>query len=307
MAGRQKGFGVIEILVCVAVIGILGTVGWLLYQRTQSQPATVSTTKPDTSQKSTSSALMPDTVIDSIKKSLAGQYELQDLDTNNQPSAGQLGYRITNTSPLYKVGGYSFYSDYKGGAAIEMSVGPYSTNPPTLPPAGDVTVRKLVANTFTSQKLTKKETRGINDGTMNTQFDVYEGQGLTCTIQSIAEQSTLSSASCGEISKYTATAATLKPIVAAIPDATSDSISFSNVDISDSPTQGYKRAKIGVGDVNGIGGHIALLYKTPDGAWKYLMGTQNELMCADFAASDVRAAFRGMSCLGAQDTQTTVQ
>lgn len=60
MQVNQKGFSVVEILIVIVVVGLLGAVGWLVYDRqkdkTSNSTATTSTTKADTTPKTTEAA-----------------------------------------------------------------------------------------------------------------------------------------------------------------------------------------------------------------------------------------------------------
>jgi prepilin-type N-terminal cleavage/methylation domain-containing protein len=50
MKTNQKGFSVVEVLLVVAVVGLLGGVGWLVYDRQQSKNDTTQSTASQTSQ-----------------------------------------------------------------------------------------------------------------------------------------------------------------------------------------------------------------------------------------------------------------
>lgn len=55
MKANQKGFGAVEILIVIVVVGLLGAVSWLVYDRQNNKPsdstATTSTTKTETTPK----------------------------------------------------------------------------------------------------------------------------------------------------------------------------------------------------------------------------------------------------------------
>jgi prepilin-type N-terminal cleavage/methylation domain-containing protein len=51
MKSNQKGFSVVEILIVIVVVGLLGAVGWLLYDRQQSKSSNASNQQDSTSQK----------------------------------------------------------------------------------------------------------------------------------------------------------------------------------------------------------------------------------------------------------------
>ena len=51
MKSNQKGFSVVEILIVIVVVGLLGAVGWLVYDRQKSKTSETSNTQVSTSQK----------------------------------------------------------------------------------------------------------------------------------------------------------------------------------------------------------------------------------------------------------------
>ncbi len=51
MKTNQKGFSVVEILIVIVIVGLLGTVGWLVYDRQQSKTSDSQTTTQPTEQK----------------------------------------------------------------------------------------------------------------------------------------------------------------------------------------------------------------------------------------------------------------
>ena len=51
MKTNQKGFSVVEILIVVVVVGLLGVVGWLIYERQQDSASKTSNAQTDTQQK----------------------------------------------------------------------------------------------------------------------------------------------------------------------------------------------------------------------------------------------------------------
>ncbi len=53
---NSKGFGIVEIILVVAVVALAGTVGYLAYQNLSKQPSTSTTTSQTTTQTSTSTA-----------------------------------------------------------------------------------------------------------------------------------------------------------------------------------------------------------------------------------------------------------
>jgi prepilin-type N-terminal cleavage/methylation domain-containing protein len=51
MQANQKGFSVVEILIVIVVVGLLGAVGWLVYDRQKNKTSHTSNTQVSTSQK----------------------------------------------------------------------------------------------------------------------------------------------------------------------------------------------------------------------------------------------------------------
>jgi prepilin-type N-terminal cleavage/methylation domain-containing protein len=63
MKANQKGFSVVEVLIVIVVVGLLGAVGWLVYDRqkskTNEQPKTTNTTKTSNTTSTTPSTVKP--------------------------------------------------------------------------------------------------------------------------------------------------------------------------------------------------------------------------------------------------------
>lgn len=55
MEVNQKGFGVVEILIVIVVVGLLGVAGWMVYNRQKSKTSEASSTQASTIQDRTSS------------------------------------------------------------------------------------------------------------------------------------------------------------------------------------------------------------------------------------------------------------
>lgn len=62
MKANQKGFSIVEILIAVVVIGLLGTIGWLVYNKNYDKPAksnTTATTPTESTEKNTAITTKP--------------------------------------------------------------------------------------------------------------------------------------------------------------------------------------------------------------------------------------------------------
>jgi hypothetical protein len=183
-------------------------------------------------------------------------------------------------------------------------VGPVNWSADTLPRKVDTTIRTEVADTFKGFGLTKTGTYG-NKGD-STEADVYTGKGLICTIEAPASSTSSTGASCGRIDAYKEAAAKTKPIASVIPKVEQSTV-FIGLKITDSKVSGYQKAQVGQGSIDGGGGSIAILYKKNNDAWVHFTNTQTGIPCSAYNTTDLRNAFKGEECYGANDQPSTVQ
>lgn len=309
---NEKGFGVVEVLLAVVVIGLLGVVGWIFLSRQKSITNNASKTQviADTKkgQHPNASTLKPEDVTEKLKANWAHKYRLVDLNSEGL-KPGELGFTMYKTSPPYKVDGFDFYTNYEGGSTLQVS--PYIPNPgdDTLSRTADTALRNEIANVYKDLGLTKTETRG--DET-NRPEDVYMGKGLICTVEPSTLTSINNTASCGLIEAYKASAEKIKLFAALIPGDNSSTL-FGALKITDSPVSGYQTASIsminvGRDDKSRLNPAAALLYKKTPGSWVYFKNVQTLLQCSDYNTTDLKNAFKGERCFaGANNNEAIVQ
>jgi hypothetical protein len=88
-------------------------------------------------------------------------------------------------------------------------------------------------------------------------------------------------------------------------NATAGVVSLFTNSIGPSKTTGYQLATVGIGK-NGSAS-AGLFYMKTGGPWKFFISTESEVACAKYQADpDTRAAYQGISCLDANNKDTTV-
>lgn len=298
----QQGFSIVEILIVMIIIGVIGTVAWsVLNRQKNAQDKQINSSQATKLAKAQNVAvLQPEDVTDKIKSGYESQYKL----VNNQPKQGEMIIRLSKHAPVYKAEGYNFYTDYDGGSSIDLMVGPVNWASDTVPREADTTIRTEVANIFKGFGLTKTGANGrVGDGTAT---DVYTGKGLICTIEVPTSPTSSTEASCGRIDAYKETAAKTQPIASVLPDAGQSTV-LVNLKIADSTVSGYQRASVGRGSIDRGGSSVALLYKKNNDPWVYFKNVQQALACSEYNTIDIRNAFKGEACYGANDVSSTVQ
>lgn len=277
------------ILIAAAVISFL----FLPSGSTDSESAPQSVSA-DSKQASVESedVIQPLDVIQSLESKFAANYTLLDMDEDNQPDAHEMSVGHGNFAPVYKVDGYDYFVHHDQGASLSLMPGPIDWSASQFPSLLDIGVRKAASDTYRQYGLVFTTTRG--DAKNGTGYDIYEGKGLVCTIESIESAVSPNSARCGKVTDYSEVAARVKPFAVAMPSSDSTTV-FADPLISDSEVEGYKKAHVGVGHIEG-GGSTALFYKAGSGSWVYFAGVQQALSCETYTTDDVRRAFKGSEC-----------
>ncbi|QQS19813.1 prepilin-type N-terminal cleavage/methylation domain-containing protein [Candidatus Saccharibacteria bacterium] len=308
MKKNEDGFSIVEILIVILVLSLVGTIGWIAFNRLGGNVKQTDQTNSSQANKSTrtnsTAALQPEDVTAKIKSSYESKYKLLDIDENNQPKQGEMSIRLSKSAPPQKAEGYNFYTDYDGGSSIFLMVGPVNWDSDTLPRKADTTIRTEVADILKDFGLTKTGTNGKTDD--GTATDVYRGRGLICVIEAPASRTSSTGLSCGRIDAYKETAAKTQPIASAMPNVEQSTV-LMNLKITDSKVSGYQKAQISQGSIDSGGGSTALLYKKNNDPWVYFRNTQQDILCSEYNTTDLRNAFKGDVCYGANDVFSTVQ
>lgn len=297
---QQKGFGIVEVIFIIIIVGIIGALGFVFWQQNMKGDESSSSLPSKTNE--SAQELQPSEVTKKIKDTLAEKYTLLDLDQNNQPKEGELSVRTGNDSPVWKVDGYNFYVDYEGGSSIDaVSSDSISTE---LPSAESKVIRSITAQTYKEYGLVKSGTHGGDEFSAT---EVYTGKGLVCTMESIGSQTSSNQAACGVIAEYKDAAKRAKPLFDVLPNKSSDT-ALVNIEIKASLVAGYQKAQAGVGSINGFGGFAGFFYKKDGGSWAYFAGTQEIIDCTKYNTDDTRNAFMGDACYDyTTDRESTVR
>lgn len=283
----QHGFGVLEIIIIVVIIGIIAALGWVFFMKKHETPEQ-SAQKKNTSQ---SNELEPQAVTKKIKESLSKTYTLLDIDKNDQPQDKEASIRTDEASPPYKVDGYDYYVTYRGGSSLFI-LRPENASDTTLPSKSDAEIRREVEKQYHEAGLDSIESRKDNAGNLT---NVFTGKGLICTVEAPSAAVQGSTASCGTLASYPATAAQMKPFSEILEHADETTILAGT--IKNSKAAGYQIAEISVGNIQGGGGAVALLWKQGVRNWTLFRYTQQVVPCQAFDTSALKHAFEGEPCV----------
>lgn len=303
ISNKQNGFGVVEIFLVLAIIGLIGTIGFLTWRNMSSNNPTTKDGQQSITKKVP--ILQPSEVVDRIKSDLAAKYTLLDLDKNNQPRENEMSIRESRRSPIWKAEGYDFYVSYDSGAALDIHPNNPTPSSYELPTEESKSVRRDITRTYEAFDLKKTDSRAIVGGYEAT--DIYTGKGLVCTVESIESQTSANTAACGLLSEYKDAAVKAKPLVDTLPRKT-DQTAVGSLKITDSQTQGYQKATLLIGEAYSGGGAAALFYKKGSGQWAFFASTQEIIECSRYNSADLKNAFKGDACYDtAALGETTVQ
>ncbi|MEI6751380.1 MAG: prepilin-type N-terminal cleavage/methylation domain-containing protein [Candidatus Saccharibacteria bacterium] len=104
MKNNQKGFSVVEILIVIVVVGLLGAVGWLVYDR-QNNKQTDSTTAPTANNQNETAAFTDcHTEVDKVTKTLDSGMVLYEWTTVEHTKVVLSDWNVTLTLPENMVG-----------------------------------------------------------------------------------------------------------------------------------------------------------------------------------------------------------
>lgn len=286
---------IIAITAAIIVLVAVAVAGWLVLGKDSPQQSDQQVASP-TAQKEELSSLQPEEVITKVKDTFAAEYKLIDLDQSNQPKAGELSIRSSESSPVYKTEGYNFYTDYDGGSSMDMMPGPVNWATDSVPRQSDTALRKKVISIYEGFGMKKTSYPDKGDEL----YDRYTGRGLICQIEAPDAETSSNTAVCGSIEAYKAAAEKAKPFAESLPDADSSTV-IVNIIIEASSVAGYQNAMVGIGGIDSPGGAIAVFYKKDSGAWTYFTSTQDTIECSAFNTLDLRSAFKGYDCFYGND------
>ena len=289
----HRGFGILQVIVIIAVVGLLAALAWVYVTRT-SNSANQNDHDTPSSEEDT---LQPRDITNRIRAFYEEKYTVLEIDTNNQPKENQVSIRTHKTSPPYKVEGYPYYVSYDGGSSIDI-MRPWTVDE-ELPSDNDREVRKEVERIFYDAGL--DSTESIPDGSGNL-TNYFEGNGVVCSVEAPSSATSSSSASCGLLASYPDAAAGMKPFADILEHTDGTTILSGSSKQSKSPE--YKIATISVGNMQG-GGATALLWKRGVGNWTLFRYVQNTPPCNAFDTNGLKTAFEGEPCYDTKAKKAT--
>lgn len=305
MQDKEEGFSVVEALIIIILIALVAGMGlFFIGKRKKADNQQVTVSNKSTSTIMAESNLKPEDVIGKVKSYYASRYKIMtSTQSHYRPDRGEMFIEESKGSPSYKVPGFKFRNGYDGGQSLSLS--PYSDASIEKPPRPeDSSVRAEIAKIYIESGLSKTESLGSSsDGSAT---DIYTGKGVVCSVEPPASAiSPTSYASCGLISAYRGAAEQIEPLADAIPNV-DDTFIFDIPKISNSMVSGYQKAKMSQHFTYGTGS-IALLYKKDNNPWIFFKNLQQAPYCSDFNTVDLRNAFKGDDCYGANGESLTVK
>ena len=206
-----------------------------------------------------------------------------------------------------KVAGYDYYVSAKADNSVKKSVAYNESSVETASIA-----RELKAMDF-SEKVTQAGDESTDTITDYAHSDVVCRLITTRTYHNPTGNHIVN-LNCEDMSTISKLAEQYKDFYAVLPKENSEGVTtafFGAPAIEASKTEGYHRATLGVGGVidgkAGPGGVAQLFYKTPDGKWHYLTGTQQLVFCDRFDTADKKKAYLGERCYDRNsDKESTV-
>ncbi|MGB4761822.1 MAG: hypothetical protein WBP12_00530 [Candidatus Saccharimonas sp.] len=293
---------IVSVIMVVALI-LCVTVAWLLLGKNQSSQTTQQASPTGHADKEeVLSAKAPEDIISKVYDDLATDYTVLDMAKNNNPKAGEASVQKVVSTSQYQVKGYGYSSNYDGGVSLSIFVGPINQATDKAPRDVDIKLRKQIANTYTQFGLTKID--AIDDGLIVT--NVYTSKDIICFVAEPDTDALNVGASCGEISKYEAAAKAAQPFAVLLKiDDDANNVVFAPK-IVDSSVDGYQRAEVSNGRING-GGGVALFYKKDGGEWIYFKSTQQLIGCTEYNSVDLHNAFKGEPCYDSKGATTNVE
>jgi hypothetical protein len=284
MTNKKPGFGILEVIIIIVVLGIIATLGWVFFFKPDTKDV-----NEEPAKQTTSSGLQPEDVTKKIKETLAKEFTILDIEKNNQPTEKEISVGLAKHSPAYKVPGYDYYVTYDGGSELTL------LRPETkdMPSVYDKEVREKIASLYHEMGLESTESITYTDTEVTT--NIYEGNGLICTIDAPSSQVGSTTATCGAIAAYDAAAKKVQPLSQTI-EYTDGTTVFAEPTIKDSSVSGYKQASMSVSGIKSPGGSVALFWKKGRNNWQLFTYTQNSLPCENYTTEDVRNAFKGETC-----------
>ncbi len=297
MTRYKNGFGIIEIIIILAIVGVLAGLGWLFFMKKD----TITSSQDDdknSSQSDKAPELQPETVMQTIQDSLGDQYTVVSLEKNNTPQKNQLSIETGQSSPPYKVDGYDYFVTYNGGSSLYL-LRP-STPDEQLPTSNDAKIRRDIETLYYEFGLDSIESQSDASGNLT---NVFQGKGLICTIDAPSAAVSGSTAQCGLINSYPAVAKAMEPFEDVLEHIDSNTILSGSV--KQSKAADYHIANVSVGNMQG-GGAVALLWKRGAGNWTLFRYVQNIPQCTAFTTAGLQRAFEGEPCIDSRGKTITV-
>lgn len=283
-------------LIVIVVLGIGAALAWyFLSHDTKTMPQVSISHEKSAAPSSPQPALTKNQLIDGTKEAVE-----QHVATT-YPAMKLM--RQTAEGPGYRVAGTDFYTIVQNNPQLTVL-----TNT-TTDDAASLAAVKAASEYLTSKGLTQTTSIALAS------YSVTDFQSSDAVCSITTQQSTAVDVRCGDKKDYTQTASQLKALVelvrsAPIPyGAYGDELAMSIEQEKASQTPGYQLVQIAVSlHSNPLGGGTNVFaYKKDAGNWTYFTASEEIMLCKAYTTTELRAAYKGESCVDAKGNTTTVQ
>jgi prepilin-type N-terminal cleavage/methylation domain-containing protein len=130
MKANQKGFSVIEILIVLVMAGLIGAVGWLVYDRQKNKTDNKDTNTPSTQQAEVQEQKEATVTVDYSQWTRVTDEELTEYETASYKTKGGTGtLKVFSKEPVIRYSSNApVYCKYEGGKWVHYSAIESATN-----------------------------------------------------------------------------------------------------------------------------------------------------------------------------------
>lgn len=286
---RSRPFLTILLLVIVVLLAAAGgALGYKYYRASSTKPASEpSTVKHKPTEVSSKSAAE---LITELKMKLHGTVvpTTIDLETGVAMTDDHYG---AYSAPAERVDGYDFYTTPKSISGVTVA-----TNDTEVSQAD----YHIATDFLDSQNMNVVSSNFDENNLITISFDgTNTSCSLSTTKNSQKQGNTQLHIGCADMSAYHTATQTASPLYESLPGAQKKpGLRLNVTTITASKTKGYQIGSANTADLFApMGGVRALFYQTPEKQWHYFASYQDQPLCSDFNATDLKKAFLGYPCV----------
>lgn len=298
---KQKtltNLSVVEIALLVVVLSFVAFIGYrLIAVQTSDSQYGVSQEVP--AGNNSVQSLIPSRVISNIKAALADDFSLTD---DRPESRSEVKIKDSKSLPYWRLPGRDFYTRAAKGSAIDVTF--YEADS-----SGNIGfINKKFSDTLKQQfEEAMYEDDGANfialaKDRKNARYSAFVSNRSVCLVDKPfkGEYAPMRSISCADFKDFEAPSRKAEPFARAYIKASpesKDSLAIGYIETYQSKTKGYELARVGLGQAGSLGGAVGKFYRKGEGSWKFFKGVQMGLPCDAYKSPELRAAFKGETCI----------